>query len=238
MESTIRKIASGKDDEEVHDEFIKFSRGVFNNRYLIEGKKSKNGWAVKTGPEYANFLVRKCLEKIKGNVEASGVIVSTFDIRNGMGGHVFSPEEEVKQFMGIKQLKVNGSIPISRIIEVMQKYPRAFYALTFSGDDFQLKIKAKAPKSAKPSTSGEKEASADFCSIKTGDREIIEDLFFDYSDFSEIKVKHVINIKEITLPKGEKDPVKIRENAVRRGIITRIVNIDGKEIKKEYALEA
>jgi len=41
MESTIKKIFSNRADEIVHGEFIKYSRGVFNDKYMIEAKKSK-----------------------------------------------------------------------------------------------------------------------------------------------------------------------------------------------------
>jgi hypothetical protein len=45
----------------------------------------------------------------------------------------------------------------------MEKH-RGLFCSDFSLPDYELKIKPKAPKSAKPSTSGEKEAKADFCS--------------------------------------------------------------------------
>ncbi len=238
MESVLKKIFSGKSDEYVHNEFTKFSRGSFGNRYLIDAKKKADKFSIKTGAEFANFLVRSCLEKINGSVEVSGVIVSTFDIKKDMGGSVFNPDEDVKQFMGIKQLKVNGNIPTKKIIEIMDKYPKAFFALTFSGKDFELKIKAKAPKSAKPSTKGADEIKADFCSLKTSDKSIVNDLFFDIPEFKEIKINHTIQIDNITLPKGEKDPIKIRENATREGKIIRKVIADGNISRKEAEFKA
>jgi len=238
MENIIRKIFSKKIDENVHDDFVKFSRGNFKDKYLLEAKKQKDKWSIKTSAEFANFLVRKCLENVKSDIEVKGVIVSTFDIREKMGGFVFSPGEKVKKFMGIKQLQVEGKIKPQRIIEVMDKFPRAFYALSFSGDDFELKIKPKAPKSAKPSAGGEKEASADFCSLKTSNKEIVNDLFFDIDNFNEIAIKHEILIKEIILPSGETNPEKLRENAKRKGKIIRKISVDGKEIVRESDFEA
>jgi hypothetical protein len=177
------------------------------------------------------------LEKLNGNVGLTGAIVSTFDVRGGMGGYVFSPEEEVKQFMGIKQIKVNSSVSPKRAIEAMNKFPRAFFALSFAGDDFKLKIKPKAPKSAKPSASGEKEPKAEFCSIETNNQDIIKDLLFDCMNEPEVFIRHEIHITDITLPKGEKDPVKLRENAIRKGKIVRILKIGEKEQRKEAAFE-
>jgi len=237
MESFLKKIFSNKKDDEVHNEFIKFSRGVFNNKYVIEAKKQSDKYSIKTSAEFANFLVKKCLEKAIGEIDVTGIIVSTLDLRKE-SGYLFSPGEKVKQFMGIKQLIVEGKIDTKKILDTMEKYPRAFYALSFKTNDSELKIKQKAPKSAKPSNKGEADVKADFCSLKTNDREIINDLFFDFPDFKEIKINHSIQIDNIVLPKNIDDPVKIRELAVRKGKIIRKIVVDGKIIQKEQIFEA
>ncbi|MBM3232999.1 hypothetical protein FJZ18_02430 [Candidatus Pacearchaeota archaeon] len=239
MESTIYKIFSGKTDESVHAEFIKYSKGIFENKYLLEGKKSKTGWTIKTSAEYVNTLVRNCLEKSAGRIQVSGVIVSTFDVHTRaqilLGNETV---KRVKQFMGIKQVVIEGQADAKNLIELMDSFPRAFFALSFSSGDTQIKTKAKAPKSAKPSSGGDKEVSADFCTVKTNQRGIIDDLFFDCKDFIESSIRHTLSIKEITLPKGVSDPVQIREQAKRKGTIIRILKSDGKETKKEVEFEA
>lgn len=226
------RIFSGKSDNNMHNEFIKFSRGVFNNRYLVQAKKQKDSWSVKTGYEFANFLVRECLEKINGEIDISGIIVYTGNL-----GDSKIPIERVKQFMGIKQYVINTKIRPSDILESMDKCPKAFYALSFKFDNGELKIKAKAPKSAKPSNKGDKEVKADFCSLKTKDKSIIDDLFFDFSNFNEIKIKHSLQITEVIIPKGIDDPVKMREMSKRKGKIIREANVDGRIEKKEIEFE-
>ena len=139
--------------------------------------------------------------------------------------------------MGIKQAIVDGEIESNKIISLMDKKPKAFYALSFSTSDYELKIKPKAPKSAKPSTKGEGEIKIDFCSLKTGDKKIIEDLFFDNSEFKEIQIRHTLMINEIILPKNEKDPVKMRELSKRKGVVKRIAKIDGSERISEKEFE-
>src|SRR3989344_1355020 len=81
MKNVIAKIFSGEIDEEVHSDFVKFSRGVFENRYLLEGKKQKDRWGVKTSAEFANFFVRKCLEKFGGKFDFKGAIICTANIK-------------------------------------------------------------------------------------------------------------------------------------------------------------
>lgn len=237
MKSVINKIFSGKTDEEVHSEFIKFSRGVFENRYLVEGKKQKDKWQIKTSSEFANFFVRKLLENLNEPVKVKGIIVSTLDLEKDCEIEI----EDVKKYMGIKQLMIDCDTLPSKVISLMNKYPRAFYALSFSTPDYDLKIKAKPPKSGKPGTKtkeGDEEPKADFCSLKTSNREIIEDLFFDFPNFSEIKIKHVIEIKDIELPKDYKTPEEMREKAKRKGIVRRIVNIDGQKMESEKGFVA
>jgi hypothetical protein len=233
-ENIVRKIFKGKFDENVHNDFVKYSKGVFKDKYLLEGKKQGDKWAIKTGPEFVNFLVRRCLDKVSGNVKVKGIIVSTMNLKE----EVNLPIQNVKQFMGIKQLVIDSEVPVSDILRAMDKFPKAFFALSFSFSDGELKVKAKAPKSAKPASGGEKEPTADFCSLKTTDKPLVEDLFFEEGDFKEASIRHILEINEIILPKGERDPVKMRENAKRKGIIKRIAKIDGKEIIKETNFEA
>jgi hypothetical protein len=232
MQSAINKIFLGI-NEGIHDEFIKYSKGVFASKYLVDAKKKKDGWKIKTSNEFTNFLVRSCLEKVK-EVEVTGAIIATFDVSK----EAEFPITGMKQFMGIKQAIVNTKTTSDKIIRLMDRFPRAFYALSFAGEGFKLKIKAKAPKSAKPSTSGDKEAKAEFCAIETSDQGIVKDLLFDCLDAGEVTINHQLVIEQIILPKNEKDPVKLRENAIRKGKMIRVLKIGEKEIKKEAAFEA
>lgn len=233
--SVIQKIFAGKSDVEVHSDFVKYSKGVFQAKYLIDAKKQKDKWSIKTGPEFANFLVRQCLSEIKGEVEVKGVIVATFDVSK----EAKFPISGIKQFMGIKQAVVNCKVEPAKIIELMDKYPKAFFALSFVTPLSELKIKPKAPKSAKPSSGGDKAPSAEFCSLKTTSNKVAESLLFNLPDFQKVSISHTLNINEIVLPKGEKDPVKLRENAVRKGTVKRIVRLDeDKQIIQDAEFEA
>ena len=102
----MKKIFEGKTGEDIHNEFVKFSRGSFGDRYLVEAKKGKGIWRIKTTAEYANYFVRKCLEKFSGKVKVKGVIVATFDVSSEVGFEI----ERVKQFMGIKQVVINNEV--------------------------------------------------------------------------------------------------------------------------------
>lgn len=230
----IKKIFDKNFDEEVHGDFLKFGKGEFKDKYLIECKKQKDKLVVKTGPEFANYLVRKGLEKSSGNVSVSGVIVSTMqlDIPISKG---------IKQFMGVKQYQVSGEINSKQILALMDKYPRAFFALTFNLPDYELKIKPKAPKSAKPSTGGDKEPKAEFCSLKTTDSSFEKEFLFDVKqDFKQIAIQHTLKITDMVYPKdfAKMKPEDVRAQSKRKGILIRELDIDGKKEKKEAPFEA
>jgi len=233
MEFFLKKISEKNFDEDTHSEFIKFSKGLFKDKYLIEAKKQKDKWIIKTGPEYANFLVSSCLPE-KGELNIKGAIITTLDIEKDLDLEL----KGIKKFMGIKQYQVDGLIQSEKIISLMKKYPRIFFALSFTTPINDLKIQPKAPKSAKPSQKGEAEAKANFCSLKTTDKKIVEELFFDIPSFEQIRINHTIIIEKIIMPEGIKDIEEIRRKAKRKGYIKREILVDGKSVTKEYAFEA
>ena len=222
----MKKIFDGTFDAEVHANFLKFGRGEYKNKYLLEGKRQAKKWAVKAGAEYANLLVRKCLEKIDGVVEVKGVIVSTLDLREEISFEV----SKVKNFQGVRKHVIDGEVEPAQIFALMDKYPKAFFALTFKGEGFVLKIKPKAPADGKKGKNKDEGPSADFCSLKTEDRGIIDYLFFRVGEFSEVKINHTINVTDIVYPDNmdELKPTEVRELAKRKGVVIRNATVDGK----------
>lgn len=229
----VKKIFEKVFDEEVHSDFLKFGKGEFRNKYLVDAKKQKDKWVIKTSSEYANQLVKKGMEKSSGKIKITGCIVSTMEL------DLPFPTTK-KQFMGVKQFQVSQELEPKQILDAMSKYPRAFFALSFVLPDYELKIKAKAPKSAKPSTSGEKEAKPEFCSLKTTDASFIKELFFDSPVFNEVSITHTIKIDSMVYPKdmSKMKPEEIRLNSKRKGVLIRQVTVDGKAEKREAAFEA
>jgi len=221
----MKKIFDGVFNDEVHANFLKFGRGEYKNKYLLEGKRQAKKWAVKAGAEYANLLVRKCLEKAGDSVEVKGVIVSTRDLRDEIKFNI----QKVNNFQGVRKHAIDGEVEPAQIFELMDKYPKAFFALSFKGDGFVLKIKPKAPASGKPGKEKDDGPVVDFCSLKTEDKGIIDYLFFGVGEFSEVKVNHTINVTDIVYPSNmeELKPTEVRELAKRKGIVVRTVIADG-----------
>jgi hypothetical protein len=234
MQFIIESIMRKQSNSLVHDAFIKFSKGRFSQKYLVQAKKGKEGWAINTNADYVNNIVEGALRLCSGTVDVTGVIVATFDVSAEAG----FPIAGMKQFMGIKQAVVSGSVPVQKLLALIEKQPRAFYALSFSFPGGSVKTKAKAPKSAKPSTSREKEVAPDFCTLKTNDQSLVNHILLDVPEGKTITLSHDIVISDITIPSGVSDPVQLRERSIRMGTIERTCVVDENTTKQNYPFKA
>ena len=234
----IKKIFDKSMDESVHLQFQKFSKGEFKNRAVIKAKNSSGKYSIYTIAEFANELVRIVAEKIKDQkVKVLGTIITTIDLKKEINF------KEIKQFQGVKKYVIEYEMNGKEILELLNKFPKAFFALSFSTPDkeTELKIKAKTPKSGKPGSKDEETPIPDFCKLKTNDKNISESFVFEKSNFKEALINHTFLIDNIIIPeelKKEKDFAKIREEAKRKGKIIREGEIDGQKIKTEMNFEA
>lgn len=222
----IKKIFEDKIDRLVHLQFQKFSKGNFKNRALIKASNSKGNYKIATGYEYANDFVRMVAEKLGNNkTKITGGIITTFDLTGKLDF------KDKKQFMGVKQYVLDTDMTGKEILDLLDKFPFAFMALSFKTNDTELKIKPKAPKSAKPSTKGDARPNPNFCKMNTTDKNLIKNILFDIDldDFKKVEGSHEFVINDLILPKGEKDSSKIRELTQRKGIVLRKINVDEKE---------
>ena len=224
----IKKIFEGVCDEGVHNDFVKFSRGDFKDRYLIEGKKQAKKWTIKTGPEFANYFVREGLSKLNQKINVNGIISTTLDLSNEIPFEI----SKISQFQGVKKYVINTEIHPRDVLVLMDKYPKVFFALTFSEGDLNVKIKAKPPKSGKPSNKDDEDKKIDFCTVKTTDKSLLESLFWDVGlDWDSIIISHEIIIEDIIYPKemASMKPAEVREKSKRKGKIIRNIKSGGKE---------
>jgi len=203
----IKKIVDGNIDESVHSQFQKFSRGEFKGRAMIKAKQSSGKYIINTSAEFANDLVKYMAEKLGEKTSSvKGIIVYTGEL-DGVD------YKNKKQFMGIKQYVIDSEIPGLGILDLMDKFPRAFFAFSFKVGEDELKIKPKAPKSAKPSTKTEEKPNPNFCKLTTKDKKVIESFVFEKPDFKQVNISHTFLIKDIIIPnelKDEKDFLKVR----------------------------
>lgn len=228
----IKKIVDGKVDDSVHLQFQKFSRGEFKNKALAKVKYRKGEYTISTTPEFANEFVRKMAEKLgSSSTKVAGAIVSTSDLTGELDF------KDKKQFQGVKRYIIEKEMSGTEIINLLEKFPKAFFGLSFSAGEDVLKIKPKMPKSAKPKNKDEA-PKPDFCKLKTKDADLGKSFVFEKPDFKDADINHTFVITDIIQPEGETDFAKIRELAKRKGKIIRKSIIDDKESVKDIDFEA
>lgn len=217
MESFLKKVIQGKDDSDSHRYFIRFGKGDYKRRFLLSfsrGSKIK----IKGSFELANDFVAF----VKGNkdVKYSGRILTKDKIagkegRKKAGVFVYEIEE-------------------SSINEYENAY---YYLLNVNDSEIKLKVKKALPKPGKD----EEKIDDSFCVMELEPRfwaKAKEIFFWDVPECKKAEIEHELIINEILMPEDEKDPVKIRELAKRKGKIVRKIVADGREIATEYDLEA
>jgi len=213
-------------------QFQKFSRGSFNDKALIKVSKTAKGFSLATGAEYANELVRAVAEKLSSSkARVTGAMISTLKLKEMPIFQKLLAEAGIKQFAGVKQHIIDTELTGEEIIKYLDAVPEVFFALSFSAGDIELKIKPKAPKSAKPGTS-EKGPKIDFCKLKTRDESLIRSFIME-TGWKKIEVNHTFVITDIIVPTNVKDLSEIRKQAKRKGKIIRKAVIDGQQVVKE-----
>ena len=111
----IKKIFEGKEDENVHFQFQKFSKGEFRDRALIKAKNSKGNYSINTTSEFANELVKTLAEKLGNNkTKITGCIISVRDLKRELNF------KEIKQFQGVKRYFIDAEMSGNEIIELLK----------------------------------------------------------------------------------------------------------------------
>ena len=228
----IKKILERVTDDSVHLLFQKFSKGEFRDRAFIKAKRSGEKYTIYTTAEFAREMVKDVAEKIGNDmVPVKGVIITTSDLTGEL------EFKEKKQFQGVKKYFIEKDMSGEEILKLLEKFKKAFFALSFSSKDTNLKIKPKAPKTKKPSSKGKADPKPDFCKLVTTDANLGKSFVFEKPDFKEAYIDHTFVITELIFPEGEKDYSKIREIAKKKGKILRHAIIDGKEMNQEIEFE-
>lgn len=233
MKFFIQKIYDGEIDSRARLQFQKFSRGKFKNRAMIDAKKTSKEYNLSTTAEYANGLVQALAEKIgDASVDVTGVVVSTADLTGRL------EFKDKKQFMGVKSYVIDSEMSGEKIVKLCEEFSDCFIAFSFKFGDYDLKIRPKSPKSAKPSTkNADEKPKVNFCKLKTSDVELVGRLVFETTAFKKVEISHDFIIDEIVVPEGIENPVEMRRLAKRKGKIVRRATIDGVDKVSEIEFE-
>lgn len=244
----IKNAIDGKQDEMTHKQFRRFGKGVFNKKGMLQIKRTKIGFSIKSSFEYLDGFLFFISENLNKEVEVSGTIQGNSDLEGKSAKFGLSGEK--KNAMGVKKFKLNnGMLSSGRLKEMLVDFKDEFLLLSVSAQGMSLISKEGLPKPGKndkDEKEGGKEAKdkIDFCKIECEDndfsRKLIKELLFDVDkDFKNAIVKHSFIIDGFDIPKEySNDFAKSRLYAWRIGKIKRELDIDGYVTIKEFDFKA
>jgi len=236
----IKNAIESKYDELAHKQFRRFSKGTFEKRAMLNIKKSKNVYSIKTTFEYLDCILLYAGEHFKGDVEVSGTITGSSDLL--LKAKKYNLDGEPRSAMGAKKLQLfPAKISFSELKEMLYDFKDEFLLLSLKSSDLELISKENLPKHGKSKgEDSEKPDKIDFCKLKTTDAGLVKELLFDVNDiFKQAIVEHTFIIEDFEIPKEyENDATKARLMARRKGKIIRKLAIDGKLQEKTYSFSA
>ena len=220
----IKKIWKKEIDSSAHKQFVKFSKGVFENKAVMNVRR--NG-KIKISATYelANDLILLASSLVP-KINISGIILT----KNAI------PGLEGKEKSGLFNYNINQEMDSKKLYEIVEN---SHYALLdCSGEGIDLKMKKKLPR---PSSKSIEKVKDKFCLMQLDIKfwpKVKDEFLFDLPEGKKYRMIHKYEIKEIIMPKGEKDFAKIRLMAKRKGILTRSVEIDEKTSSQQTDFEA
>lgn len=225
--NTIRQILEGiKDKELVHNRFVRFGKGQFE-RYLMTIKQGKN-LKIKASYDWSDDLFELIALNIKEDAEISGKIICNYDFEKEMPCEVASFSKRGKLYTA--DLNTTATPEIMK--QIYNRFKQGFLLVNVNSSKYQLKCGKNLPKPGK-------NLKDNFCSA-TLPKELIDELAFAIGkDFKEAKIKYVLDITAIEIPKEDlNNPEKARISAIRKGVVKIVAEVDGKNIEKEKEFSA
>ncbi len=246
----ISKIALGKSDEAVHWRLIKYSKGEFEGG-VIEAKVKGNSMTIGGSPEYEDLVGEILAEHAPDQFafRVSGAIRSSKDQSDLLKSMGLDTEMKQKKGKGRYEAKfADKTISTKTLRDIYFKLMNGCNILltvkpASGGKEWSMSTKKDYPR---PSTKGELKApDTDFCRALLPVSEeimkgvlsaVIPDLKNEsQTAFKQLRVSNSYRINEIVLPdeKEKLDFGKTRIKALRKGVLTRKIEVDGKQVIRE-----
>lgn len=220
----LKNIFIGKIDPNCHSKFVRYGKGEYE-RLLFEIIKGKSNFKVKSSFDFANDFVGIIADNIKESASVSGKIIVPGDFQKEIS-QICEPASYSKRGK-LFTAEISTELSPEQIRKIYDKFSQNFLLLNIKSSKFSLKVGKSLPKpggKVKPN----------FCSASLP-LNLLDEFAWDVKqEFSKLIIKHVLNITDIVIPPGlSNDFAKARLEAKRKGKIARIIEIDGKETRKE-----
>ena len=220
----IKKMWKKGADDSVHRQFVRFSKGIFENKAVIN--IGRNGKIKVSGTYDCVTDMVAFISNLAPRVKVSGIVLSR-DAINGFRG---------SEKKGAFNYNLNEEIDSKKLSEIAKI--SIYSLLDCSAGGIELKTKKTNPR---PSSRSSDKVNDKFFTMQMDIKfwpQIREEFLFDLPEGKKFRLSHRYEINAIILPKGEKDYEKIRLLARKKGKITRIAEIDGKNVSQEIEFEA
>ena len=222
----IKKLFEGKEDESVHRQFVRFGKGTYGSRTILNVTKQTDKIKISSTFELANDFV-EFISSLAPRFSVSGIVLS----KEKIGSFEF------RKKAGVLACDIEKEMTSAELKELASKSYASL--LDCNAPGISLKMKKTLPK---PGKSGEGKTNDKFCVMELDKRfwlQFHKEFLFDApQEFKKARVEHTYIIKDIIMPQGEKDFEKIRVLAKRKGTLVRKVIMDGKESVKEKGFVA
>ncbi|MCK4670130.1 MAG: hypothetical protein KAT43_02910 [Nanoarchaeota archaeon] len=232
----IKQIATKKTDNYTHNAFVRYGPGEFVKEEFIVKKIGKN-IKIRGGFEWCNALLKFVASFCSGVVSVNGTIPTTRDVAPELKKLGVDFEEKRRYGKKGRKYEVNTTLPADTVRKLIDQLYDFYLMLDMKGGNYSVKMKKK--ETPKIGSLVEKFVSV----VIPADhmKDVIDEFLFDcgISDFKSVVVRHTYKFEEILLDEklAAKDPLEARLKAKRKGKIIRVIEVDGKEIKKEYLFE-
>lgn len=224
MYNFIKKIKENKVDGEVHKKFVRFGLGTYEREAFTIALTAKK-INLKAGFEYVDVLLKFLADLLTENVELSGAIVTS-----NKGVVDILKEYGVTFDSRGKKYTIKSSMTAVKFKEFLYKLDGMIALLVIKSGEYKVGLKKSPPKPGK--------LVEDFMKVQlplSDLGKIIDEFIWEADQFKKAEVRHTVTVEDIKVPKEfEHDHALARVNAIRKGKILRVINIDGTEKKSEF----
>ncbi len=235
----LTKVINNQIDDMVHRRFVKFSIGGFEGPAISVSVKKK-AVNFKASFDYQDFFLEFIINRVS-NIECtvSGNIFSSQDFSDELGKLGI----KVKKSKAAYKAAIKTSVPSEKLRELIASIgdnSTFLISVKPSSGSWKLGMKSNFPKPM-----AEAKDPTKFCkgSVERDEsilQNLIEELAPDFKGeislpFKSLSLANVYHIDEIIFPENKEklSPKEVRLQSKRKGTLSRILEVDGQEFKKE-----
>lgn len=223
----IRDAIGGRVDEFCHRQFVRYGKGEFE-RLLFGLRVYTNNFNVKASFDFGNELFHLISENIKEDAHIKGKVIVGRDFKSELNDIGLEPADYSRRGK-LYTAEFDCTANPHQLKQIFEQFKYNFILLSVSSKEFSFHTKPGIPKLGG-------KVKDNFCSASLP-LSLLGEFAFDFPSpqFKQAKIMHKLVIDEVVIPKEyEGNAEQERLNAKRKGKLIRIMNIDGREFKKEY----